>query len=193
MMDGDVWVLLADLQGFLSRGGPVMLLLMLASVLLWTCLLEHRLYLRRVRPRLLERAALLAQRPADGCSEALRRMMLSQGARQMQRSLPLARTLVLICPLLGLLGTVLGMMQVFETMAVLGSASAAALSSGIARAVLTTMAGLVVALPAMYMVSRTERRIASIEHRLQLESAANGVTGGVTGEATGRVTGGASA
>jgi biopolymer transport protein ExbB len=191
-MDGRAEALMAELQGFLSQGGPVMLLLALASVLLWTCLLEHRLYLRRLLPQLRARAGALAQRPPDerssdrlgdrldswpdGWNDALRRMTLSQGMRQMQRSLPLAKTLVVVCPLLGLLGTVLGMIQVFETMALLGNPQPGALSAGIARAVLTTMAGLVVALPAMYMVSRTERRIAFIEHRLYLDSVGSGAS-----------------
>lgn len=162
------------LEEFFYRGGPVMVLLALASVLLWSCLLEHRWYLWRVLPRLRQRAGALAQHPTDGWADALRRMTLSQCARQLQRSLPLARTLVVVCPLLGLLGTVLGMIQVFETLSLLGSPDPSALSNGISRAVLTTMAGLVVALPAMYMVSRTERRIAFIEHRLYLESVSVG-------------------
>lgn len=155
---------------FLHRGGPVMWWLAVVCLLMWICLLEHRLFLRQVLPELRDGARALARRPPGPWTERLRRMTLSRDRRRLQRSLPLVRSLVTVAPLLGLLGTVSGMIQVFDTLAILGNADPKALSAGISRAVLTTMAGLVVALPGMYMVSRTERRVERLLHRLFLDS-----------------------
>lgn len=68
-------------------------------------------------------------------------------ASKLDKFLPSLQTIVAIAPLLGLLGTVLGMIKIFDVIALQGTGSAEALSSGIAEALLTTAAGLVVAIP----------------------------------------------
>jgi biopolymer transport protein ExbB len=71
--------------------------------------------------------------------------------------MPLLATLIAICPLLGLLGTVTGMIQVFDVLSATGTGNARAMASGIAQATLPTMAGLVVALSGLYFRSRFQR------------------------------------
>ena len=161
---------------FLDAGGPVMWALAAVSLVIWSGLLEHLLYLRDANPRLLGQVRRLARSPGGKHTEALRRMTLSRARTHLQRALPLLRTLVTLCPLLGLIGTVLGMIQVFDSIAVLGTADPRALSAGISRAVLTTMGGLMIALPGLYLVNLVERRIERIMHRLRLESANSGGT-----------------
>ena len=79
----------------------------------------------------------------------------------------LSRTLIERSPLLLMLASI----------AVLGTADPRALSTGISRAVLTTMAGLMIALPGLYMVNVVERRIRGIMDRLSLESTPAGAMG----------------
>lgn len=67
---------------------------------------------------------------------------------KLDKYLPSLQTIVAIAPLLGLLGTVLGMIKIFDIIALQGTGNAEALSSGIAEALITTAAGLVVAIPA---------------------------------------------
>ena len=155
---------------FLERGGPVMWILAGVSLVIWTGLLEHLFYLRETLPSLSRKARELGQSLPGTRSERLRRMVLSQSRARLERSLPIWRTLVTLCPLLGLMGTVLGMIQVFDSIAVLGTADPRALSTGISQAVLTTMAGLMIALPGLYLVNFVERRIRGIVHRLAVES-----------------------
>jgi biopolymer transport protein ExbB len=159
---------------FLDAGGPVMWTLAGVSLVIWSGLLEHLLYLRDATPRLVGQARTLGHSPGGRRTEALRRMTLNRARTHLQRALPLLRTLVTLCPLLGLIGTVLGMIQVFDSIAILGTADPRALSAGISRAVLTTMGGLMIALPGLYLVNLVERRIARIMHRLTLESASTG-------------------
>ncbi len=146
------------------------------SLIIWSGLLEHLLYLREAAPRLLRQARELGRGPVGKRTEALRRMTLNRARSGLQRALPVLRTLVTLCPLLGLIGTVLGMIQVFDSIAVLGTADPRALSAGISRAVLTTMGGLMIALPGLYLVNLVERRIERIMHRLTLESTSAGGT-----------------
>lgn len=62
--------------------------------------------------------------------------------------------LILICPLMGLLGTVTGMINVFDVMAVTGTGNARAMASGISMATIPTMAGMVVSLIGIYFKTR---------------------------------------
>jgi len=162
--------LLLQLSSFFERGGPLMWLLALLSLLIWSGLLEQLFYLREISPKLSREAQKLAQQPAGLRLEQLRRMLLSRAQNRLQRLLPVLRTLVVLCPLLGLTGTVLGMIQVFDSIAILGTAEPRAMSSGISAAVLSTMAGLMIALPGLYLVNLVEQRIQRIMHRLRLES-----------------------
>jgi biopolymer transport protein ExbB len=61
------------------------------------------------------------------------------------------KTLVALCPLLGLLGTVTGMIEVFDVMAVAGNGNPRAMASGVSMATIPTMAGMVAALSGLYM------------------------------------------
>src|SRR5262245_24945072 len=74
----------------------------------------------------------------------------------------LMQTLVPMAPLLGLIGTVSGMLEVFDSMALRGSADARTMASGVSHAMLCTMTGLAVSitglLPNYYFQSEAKRR-----------------------------------
>ena len=67
-----------------------------------------------------------------------------------------------VAPLLGLLGTVIGMIKVFTAIMLQGTGNAAVLAGGISEALITTAAGLTVAIPALIFHRFFERRIDSI-------------------------------
>jgi biopolymer transport protein ExbB len=58
-----------------------------------------------------------------------------------------------ICPLLGLLGTVTGMIEVFDVMSISGSGNARSMASGVSRATIPTMAGMVGSLSGVFAVT----------------------------------------
>ncbi|CAE7314307.1 exbD2 [Symbiodinium pilosum] len=70
-----------------------------------------------------------------------------------------ARVLTAILPLLGLLGTVIGMIKTFEVMTAFGSGNVRGMAEGISQALITTMAGLMTALAGMYFASDLDNRI----------------------------------
>ena len=87
---------------------------------------------------------------------------------EMERHLTLLGTIAAISPLLGLLGTVIGMIQVFTTLVADGVANPGLLAEGISKALVTTAAGLGVAIPALffhrYFLRRVDELAVSMEH-----------------------------
>ena len=111
----------------------------------------------------------LAQREA-----ALDQAVLAEAPR-LQRGLNLVLLLASIAPLLGLLGTVTGMIDLFAVIGAQGSGNARALSGGISEALITTQAGMLVAVPLLVAHSLLNR---AAERRIVLlEEAASGILG----------------
>ncbi len=86
----------------------------------------------------------------------------SHVAHEMERFLNTLGTIALISPLLGLLGTVLGMIEVFTAIMLQGTGNAGVLAGGISQALITTAAGLLVAIPAMIFYRALRRRVETI-------------------------------
>ncbi|AUJ48780.1 MotA/TolQ/ExbB proton channel family protein [Brachyspira hyodysenteriae] len=87
---------------------------------------------------------------------------------RLERFISALSTISTVAPLLGLLGTILGMIQSFAVISVAGSGNPSALASGIANALLTTAAGLIIAIPTVvfynYFVNTLNERILFIEN-----------------------------
>ena len=80
----------------------------------------------------------------------------------LQRGLAALATIVAGAPLLGLLGTVIGMIKIFAVVATAGSGITEQLSSGISQALITTATGLVIAIPALFTHAYLESRAVGI-------------------------------
>jgi biopolymer transport protein ExbB len=95
------------------------------------------------------------------CARAIRQMMISKLNAGMSANQMLMKTLVPLAPLLGLVGTVTGMLKVFESMALLGSADARTMANGVSEAMICTLTGLAVSITGLYPVyyfnNRTRR------------------------------------
>lgn len=84
---------------------------------------------------------------------------LSQQKLLLERNLNVLGTLATVAPLLGLLGTVWGIMRAFHDMAQVGSAAPSVVAAGVAEALVTTAAGLVVAVPSLILYNHFARRM----------------------------------
>lgn len=82
---------------------------------------------------------------------------LSQQKLLLEKNLNILGTMAAIAPLIGLLGTVWGIMRAFHNMAQTGSAAPTVVASGVAEALITTAAGLVVAVPALILYNHFSR------------------------------------
>jgi biopolymer transport protein ExbB/TolQ len=83
---------------------------------------------------------------------------LSEQKLVLERNLGILGTMAAIAPLIGLLGTVWGIMRAFGDMARVGSAAPSVVASGVAEALVTTAAGLIVAVPALVLYNHFARR-----------------------------------
>jgi biopolymer transport protein ExbB len=86
---------------------------------------------------------------------------------RLQQGLHLLELIVGVTPLLGLLGTVLGMVKVFHALSIETSAQGPMLSMGIAQALLTTVAGLAVAIPSLVAHSLFTRKAENLETEIE--------------------------
>ena len=105
-------------------------------------------------------------------------MHVSATKLKLERGLSLIKTAVALCPMFGLLGTVTGMIEVFDVMAVAGSGNARGMASGVSKATLPTMAGMVAALSGMLFSIQLDRYANSETERVAEQP---GTQGGLTG------------
>lgn len=151
---------LLNLQRFLDAGGPVLWVILLVAIALWTLIIERHWHHWRVFPR--DLAAVRARRGKGLLQERrVARMLLRKDVSELclglTRSLTAIRTLVAACPLLGLLGTVTGMIHVFDVISFSGTGNPRAMAAGVSMATIPTMAGLVVALSGFVFSIRLQR------------------------------------
>ncbi|MDO6681367.1 MULTISPECIES: MotA/TolQ/ExbB proton channel family protein [unclassified Oceanobacter] len=153
-----------EISLFLERGGEVIYPIMAVIFLLWAYLIERTLYVVAVHPA---RCAIAQQ---EWCSRSCKHSWISRQIHQellasltmgLDAGFTTIRMFIVICPLLGLLGTVTGMIEVFDVMVQLGAGSPKPMAAGISKAILSTVAGMVGAITGL-LAQTVLRRI--IEH-----------------------------
>ena len=176
---------------YLAGGGPVMAPLLAVSFVLWLLIAHKSLVLRRLsttgitRRQAGELIAAGRTPPAEctGINAVLVRHFLARRTGNaavdgyildeivlhlvfsLNRHLSVIAVLAAIAPLLGLLGTVTGMVATFDALTLFGTGNARALAGGISEALITTQAGLLVAIPGFYMSGFLARRTALLKQR----------------------------
>jgi biopolymer transport protein ExbB len=157
--------MVAVVRDFVERGGNVMLVIALVTAVMWMLIYERVWYFRGPHKQEVERARRRWAEWTDHTTweaRQFRRMLISEVRLKLERGLPLIQTIVAVCPMFGLLGTVTGMIEVFDVMAVAGSGNARGMAAGVSKATLPTMAGMVAALSGM-LFSIQLRRFAQSE------------------------------
>jgi len=168
--------LFLHLQQFMATGGPALWAILAAAAALWTLAIERYLYFR-TRHAAVEKESVTRWKAREDrtswYAKQIRRMEIAQMSDRVRRTLPLIRTLTVLLPILGLLGTVNGMIFTFTVMEVYGTGNANGMAGGISGALVTTMAGLVCALPGLYfsfyLDYRAEEAVRRLTLRLQVE------------------------
>ena len=91
-------------------------------------------------------------------AEVERKKLISQVEIEMLKNLKIIPVIIALLPMFGLLGTVTGMIQVFDVMAYLGSGNPRAMADGVSAATIPTMSGMVIALIAIPFATQLDRR-----------------------------------
>ena len=141
------------IRRFMDAGGDVLWLIAAVTFLMWTLLFERFWYFRFGLKQDVDQVLQVWESRSERKSwnaHAIRELLISQVSIKIKDSLPLIQTLVALCPLLGLLGTVTGMIEVFNIMAVTGGGDAKSMAGGVSKATIPTMAGMVAALSGVF-------------------------------------------
>lgn len=178
---------LSALTAYLDQGGIVLWPLLILSVWMWYLIVKKLAVLmtwkaagrtgrtaqtggigdewRRIfdeyRSRRISDAA-----PDDEWNRRLLAALVRKRQQELERHVRTIFVLAAMAPLLGLLGTVTGMISTFEAIARFGTANARAMAAGISEALVTTQIGLVVAVPGLFMGHFIRRRTDALQIRL---------------------------
>ncbi len=141
----------ANVRGFIETGGNVLLVIALVTATMWTVILERIWYFRfgfRLDATKTQAFWNALTDHSSWGAHKIRDLLVSRMELRLTEGLSLIRTLVAVCPMLGLLGTVTGMIEVFDVMAG-GGGNTRGMAAGVSKATLPTMAGMVAAISGM--------------------------------------------
>lgn len=183
----------SHIEDYVRSGGIVMIPLMIVSVLMWVLIINRAFFLRQLyRKNMSRRKAgefvktnkFPDHRKYKGITALFVTEFLSRrsGKSSIDKFI-LDETVILVvasldeylafigilagvAPLLGLLGTVTGMITTFDIISVFGTGNAKAMAGGISEALITTQTGLLVAIPGLYMRNFLTRRAENLKHRI---------------------------
>ena len=181
------------IEDYLAAGGIVMIPLMIVSALMWFLIINRVIFFRQLYRKNMSREKALEYIREDefpdpkehkGAISLLATGFLqrSSGRREvdrfildetvislvssLNRYLALIGILAALAPLLGLLGTVTGMIATFDIISTFGTGNAKAMAGGISEALITTQTGLLVAIPGLYMSNFLTRRADILKQRV---------------------------
>ena len=146
---------------FIELGGNVLYLIAAVTFLMWTLIFERFWYFRAEHKNVIREATEIWEGRSERRSwsaHAIREGLISDAADRITGSLPLIQTCVMLCPLLGLLGTVTGMITVFDAMATMGG-NARSMASGVSQATIPTMSGMIASLSGVLGSTLIKRRV----------------------------------
>ena len=151
------------IRDFMGLGGPVLKAIAVTIFLMWVLIVERLLYFRSTMKELSREIHDNWESRSERRSwnaHQIRELMISRFSLAVNRGITMIQTLVALCPRLGLLGTVTGMIAVFQVLAVSGSGNVRAMAAGVSQATVPTMAGMVGALSGVLLVTILTRRAA---------------------------------
>ncbi|MDC0602328.1 MotA/TolQ/ExbB proton channel family protein [Aliiglaciecola sp.] len=161
-----------SIRDFTETGGIILLIIGGLIFVMWILILERIFYVsighKQFKRNTIEAWKSRSDRNSWN-AEQIRQAMISRVSLKLKFSLPIIQALVALCPLLGLMGTVTGMIVVFDVMAMSGGGNARSMAAGVSQATIPTMAGMVGALSGVF-ASTWLTRTAKTE-RLHLEDA----------------------
>ena len=155
------FVIAADLREFFEAGGPVLWGILLVTMIMWTLIIERFWYFKNLMPSLTNDALNqwgTVSNKGDWYSMRIRDQIISEVSAETRKFILTIETMMQILPLLGLLGTVVGMIKVFDVMTFFGTGNARLMASGVSQATIPTMAGLVAAISGLYIANLLKRK-----------------------------------
>lgn len=158
----------AAIGAFMDKGGWVMYLIAALTFVMWTLAFERIWYfkgnLKGDVQRSLDAWEARKERKSWNARQ-IREAMISRMSGKIEQNMDMITTLVALCPLMGLLGTVVGMIEVFTVLSSTGGGDAKQMAGGVSKATIPTMSGMVAALSGVF-INTYLTRIAERENQL---------------------------
>lgn len=159
---------LDKIQAFIASGGIILYFIAGLAFAMWTLIFERLWFYRgslgKIKSQTMDTWEGRVERNSWNARQ-IRMSLISKVTSRINENLDLLGVMVTLCPLFGLLGTVVGMIEVFNVLAVTGGGDAKSMASGVSRATIPTMAGMVAALSGVFG-STLVNRIADRENHL---------------------------
>ena len=156
-----LFIVLPEIREFFEAGGPVLWGILMVTIIMWTLIIERfwffQYLLHQKRLEIIDEWGSINNK-GDWFSMRMRDQMISEVSTETKRFLLTIETMMQILPLLGLLGTVVGMIKVFDVMTFFGTGNARLMASGVSQATIPTMAGLVAAISGLYIANLLKRK-----------------------------------
>lgn len=156
---------------FFDKGGFVLYIVFAIALFLWALLIERYIYIsfeyKKYAKSLKEE--LSKKQFNQKFKEEIRKYVIEDSNTKLKSGLSFIKTLIIVCPLVGLLGTVTGMIEVFDVMAINGTSNVKSMANGVSMATIPTMAGMVVALSGILFEKKLELSIKYHTDKLYLE------------------------
>ncbi|MFK7885894.1 MAG: MotA/TolQ/ExbB proton channel family protein [Gammaproteobacteria bacterium] len=152
-----------SVRDFFETGGWVLWVIFFTTVFMWTLIIERVWFFKGELPGTVQDIHKIWDNRDDQTSwhaRRIREQLVSQVSIDSNRWLMIIKAFMAMLPLMGLMGTVWGMITVFEVMSYTGTGNARAMAGGVYKATLPTMAGLVAALSGLYPSNFLERKAA---------------------------------
>ena len=153
----------SSIRDFMEAGGSVLWLIAILVFAMWAMIFERIWFFSYGYNQYISVQSQKWNNRSDKTSWhalQIREKIISQARIEISKNLSIIQTCVMLAPLFGLLGTVTGMIEVFQVMAFNGGGDARAMAGGVSKATLPTMAGMVVALSGgfacIYLISACE-------------------------------------
>lgn len=165
------------ITAFMDKGGGVLWVIATLLLVKFSMVFERVWYLHSTHAKRVKQTLATWNGRTDRNSwraRQIRLAMISEISLDLRGSMPLIESLVVICPLLGLLGTVTGMIEVFFVMALTGGGDAKSMAGGVSKATIPTLAGMVGALSGIFATNwlkhKMDRELELLEDHLALNN-----------------------
>ena len=146
---------------FMEKGGNILWLIFFSLLALWFFIIERYYFLKSIYPKVSREQKQKWDKISNKqtwFARNIRRQIVSEVSRELNKFLGAINTLIVLFPLLGLLGTIVGMIAIFDIMAITGTGNARLMASGISMAVIPTMSGMVAAISGIYFSNYFKKR-----------------------------------
>ena len=167
----EVYIALRD---FMESGGTVLWYIALLVTFMWALILERVYYFLFVHEEIangIQKKYLAMNFKSPWHKFQIKTRLISEGKISINKNMQIIQVCIALCPLFGLMGTVTGMIEVFQIMAFTGGGDARSMAGGVSKATLPTMAGMVVSLSGIfamiYISSVSERHTGILEERIK--------------------------